>query len=90
MENTSFTEEEIEVALVSNALLLFFAGFDTTSSGMSLVTYFLAKNPIVQEKLFEEVQDAISQNIGDQKLDYYVIQAMPYLDQVYGQNVLFT
>jgi cytochrome P450 len=28
-----FTQQEIEDALISNALLLFFAGFDTTSTG---------------------------------------------------------
>lgn len=31
-----FTSEEIEFVLISNALLLFFAGFDTTSSGLAL------------------------------------------------------
>ena len=29
-----FTHEEIEAALISNALLLFFAGFDTSSTGL--------------------------------------------------------
>jgi hypothetical protein len=29
-----FTHQEIEDALISNALLLFFAGFDTASTGI--------------------------------------------------------
>ena len=37
------TEEEIEMLMTSNALLLFFAGFDTTSTAMAAVTYFLCK-----------------------------------------------
>lgn len=32
-----FTAEEIEAFLISNALLMFIAGFDTSSSGMALV-----------------------------------------------------
>ncbi len=31
-----FTSEEIEAFLISNILLMFIAGFDTSSSGMAL------------------------------------------------------
>ncbi len=31
-----FSSEEIESFLISNALLMFFAGFDTSSNGMAL------------------------------------------------------
>jgi len=68
--------------LISNALLLFFAGFDTSSSGMSLVAYFLAKNPNYQKKLFYEIQEAIHKNDGDQRLSYNDIQELPFLEQV--------
>ncbi len=49
---------------------------------MSLAQYFLAKNQDVQEHLYNEIQDAIAQNGGNQHLDYSTIQALPYLDQV--------
>ena len=54
--------------------------------GMSLVSYFLAKNPDVQEQVFLEVTDAIQQNGGNEHLDYNAIQSLPYLDQV----IMFT
>ena len=45
-------------------------------------SYFLANNPEIQEELFQEVEEAILKNGGDQHLDYNVIQSLPYLDQV--------
>ena len=57
----------------------------TLLTGMSLVSYYLAKNPDVQEHLFLEVMDAIQENGDDQNLDYNVIQSLPYLDQVMMQ-----
>ena len=37
-------QEEFELALVSNLFLLFFAGFDTQSTALSSVLYYLATN----------------------------------------------
>lgn len=37
-------QEEYEVVLISNLFLLFFSGFDTQSTVLSLVLYHLAKN----------------------------------------------
>jgi len=44
-----FSAEEIEYYLISNALMMFFAGFDTTSSGMAFTrchisTFFCYQN----------------------------------------------
>ena len=49
---------------------------------MSLISYFLTKNPDVQEQLYREVSDAIQINGGNEQLDYNTIQSLPYLDQV--------
>ena len=78
----NFTDEEIEIALISNVLLLFVAGFDTSSTGMAIVMYFLTVNPNVQEKLWEEIDEAIAKNDGNTCLDYNTVQELPYLDQV--------
>ncbi len=37
-----FSSEEIEYYLISNALMMFFAGFDTTSSGMALTRFHIS------------------------------------------------
>lgn len=82
MMGKKFNEQELELYMVSNALVLYFAGLDTSSTMMSVCSYFLARNPFVQEKLRKEVDEAIEDNNGDKSLDYNVVQALPYLDKV--------
>ncbi len=82
------SKEEYDLLLVSNAVVLFFAGFDTTSSGLAMTLAFLAKHPDTQEKLFRELSDA-SEAHGSKNLDYYVIQGLPYLDAVFMETLRF-
>ena len=42
-EGGSSSDSETEVLMTSNALLLFLAGFDTSSTSMAAVTYYLCK-----------------------------------------------
>jgi cytochrome P450 len=51
-----FTEDEIETMLISQGVLLFFAGNDTSSSALAIILHWLAKYPDVQEKLYREIQ----------------------------------
>lgn len=74
-------EKDFETAVISNAFIMFFAGFDTSSTGSSLTCYYLATNQDVQEKVYQEIKDAINENDGNQHLDYNTIQQMKYLDQ---------
>jgi len=59
------TCDDTEVMLISNALIFFFAGFDTTSLTLALCIYAFVKNPEMQEKVREEIRTVIgdSQNI---------------------------
>ena len=50
-----FSEEEMEMYLIANLFVLFIAGFDTSSTIMTIAIYFLAKNPDIQDKLLEEI-----------------------------------
>ena len=74
------SEEELEVCVIANAFVMFFAGFDTSSTNSSLCAFFLAKNQDCQEKLYEEVREAVEANGGNQNLDYATLQKLPYLD----------
>ena len=47
-DKDGLTDDEIEQTIISNGLLLFFAGNDTTSSGLSVASHFLAKNQDIQ------------------------------------------
>jgi len=74
------TKEDMEDAVVSNAFLLFFAGFDTSSTGMAATAFFLAKNPDVQDQLYEEIKEAIESNNNSKYLEYQHIQNLPFLE----------
>ena len=51
-----YTDEDIEAFIVSNALMLFFVGNDTTSGALSLIMLNLALHPDVQTKLYNEIK----------------------------------
>ncbi|KAJ8729799.1 hypothetical protein PYW07_016837 [Mythimna separata] len=69
--------------LIAQAVLFFFAGFETVSSGMSFLLYELALHPDVQERLVQEIKETHVKNGG--KFDFNSIQNMPYLDMVVSE-----
>merc|ERR1719462_790897 len=70
-----------EDVLVATAMIFMMAGYDTTATLLSYGSYALAKNPEVQTKLQEEVDEAFADADGEFP-DYSAIQALPYLDMV--------
>ncbi|XP_077559277.1 cytochrome P450 3A14-like [Haemaphysalis longicornis] len=72
----TLTTEEV----VTTASSLFVAGFETTATGLSYVTFALAKYPEVQERLRKEIADAVATN---GVLDYETfMKKTKYLAQV--------
>ncbi|XP_063916065.1 cytochrome P450 9e2-like [Zophobas morio] len=83
-KNAKKTECEItDQDIASQALVFFFAGFDTVSSLMSLMAYELAVNPDVQEKLVKEV-DGTFETCGG-KITYECLLGMKYMDMVVSE-----
>lgn len=72
----TFTDED----LVANALLFFFAGFDTTQTVLIYTLYSLALEQHVQEKLYEEVKGVTDKTNG--QISYDAVMEMTYLDCV--------
>ena len=64
--------DEMETALISNLVLLLFAGMETTSTVLAACMYCLAKDTRVQSALFQEISEALG---GGGELDYNGIQA---------------
>lgn len=75
-----------EETIVSTAMVLLVAGFDTTSMTLSFMAYHLSQNPGVQERLQEEV-DAACLNSPQDFPDYDAIQGMVYLDNVVQETI---
>ncbi|XP_035215013.1 cytochrome P450 3A19-like [Stegodyphus dumicola] len=79
--NKSLSHDE----LVAQCVIFFLAGYETTASTLSFITYALALNQDVQDKLREEVDEAIKANNGE--LTYDAIQSMKYLDNVISETL---
>merc|ERR1711936_784087 len=77
-----------EVHVVATALILLVAGYDTTGSTLSYLAYELSKNPEIQEKLQEEIDQAFEE-AGGKFPEYNVIQSLPYLDMVIFESLRF-
>lgn len=66
--------------IASQALIFFFAGFESISTAMSFVAYELAIHTDIQTRLRDEVQNVNRQCNG--KLTYEALMKMEYLDMV--------
>lgn len=70
--------------MTAQAFVFFLGGFDTTSSGMCLITHVLGAYPDVQNKLREEVNNVVKQTNG--KPTFEAIHRMKYLDAVVNET----
>ena len=64
--------------IIGQAIIFIMAGFETTASTLSSLSYCLAKNPDVLEKLVDEVDRVVETSEG--KIDQESIREMPYLE----------
>ncbi|KAH8297064.1 hypothetical protein KR044_004457, partial [Drosophila immigrans] len=70
--------------LVAHAAIFQTAGFETSSSTMTLTLYEMARNPEFQERLRAEIKDYF----GDEDhISYERLQEMPYLTQVVNETL---
>ncbi|XP_017116676.1 probable cytochrome P450 6t1 isoform X1 [Drosophila elegans] len=65
---------------VAQASFLLLAGFDTSSSTITFALYELAKKPAIQNRLREEIREALKSN--DQKFSCDTVTGLVYLRQV--------
>lgn len=73
-------QDEYEELLIANALVLFLAGFDTSSTAMTSCCYFLARYQEFQDTLMSEVDEVVEKAGSCFNLDYNTVQGMTYLD----------
>lgn len=71
--------------LASEGLLVFLAGFETSSTLMTFTLYELALNPEIQEKLREEIILGLEENEG--KLTYDLLFGFKYLAMIVNESL---
>nr|XP_042905401.1 cytochrome P450 3A19-like [Parasteatoda tepidariorum] len=74
--STKLTTKEV----VANAFLVVIGGYETTSTALAFTLYLLVKHPDIQERLFEEIDQAPDTN-------YTTLQELRYLDQVFEESL---
>ena len=68
-----------EDIIVSTALILLVAGYDTTGMTLSFMGYYLSMHPDIQSRLQGEIDQAFEKN-GGKLPEYQAIQELPYLE----------
>ena len=81
-KGAKISEDEV----VATALVLLIAGYDTTGMTLTYLAYAMSKNPEIQQKLQEEVDQAFEDNNGELP-EYNVIQSLPYIDMVLHETL---
>nr|AIL94150.1 cytochrome P450 CYP3026A1 [Tigriopus japonicus] len=77
-----------EMTLVATAMVILVAGYDTTAQTLAIASFHLARNPDIQEKLHQEIMDAVATMEDDKPYpDYNLIQSLPYLDMVLHETL---
>ncbi|CAG9858554.1 unnamed protein product [Phyllotreta striolata] len=71
--------------IVAQAMIFFFAGFDTVSTAMCFMAYELAINPDVQKKLRDEIQETLNECKGT--VTYEAVLKMKYMDMVVSESL---
>ena len=74
--NNDSVKELNEDIITAQGVLFFIAGYETTANTLSTFSYQMAKNPDIQEQLYEEIIDVMEANDG--KIDHETIGDMEF------------
>ncbi len=75
-EGNYFSDDEI----TNQTIFLLFAAHDTTTAAITHTIFYLARNPDVKQKLYEECKA-----LGKDELGYEDLDAVPYMQQVFNE-----
>ncbi|KAI4464078.1 cytochrome p450 [Holotrichia oblita] len=83
--STKPIQEITDLDIAAQAMIFFFAGFDSVSVLMSFMGYELVANPDIQTRLQEEIDDTLKECNG--KLTYEALLKMKYMDMVVSETL---
>nr|XP_022908458.1 cytochrome P450 9e2-like [Onthophagus taurus]XP_022908459.1 cytochrome P450 9e2-like [Onthophagus taurus] len=79
------TYQITDTDIAAQALIFFFAGFETVSIAMCFMGYELTVNPDIQERLQKEIDETIESCEGT--LTYEALMKMKYMDMVVSETL---
>ncbi|GBM39629.1 Cytochrome P450 3A25 [Araneus ventricosus] len=71
--------------LVAQCVIFFIGGYEGVSSALAFAAYLLALHPDIQERVHEELVEAVKQSNGE--LTYETLQSVKYLDNVISETL---
>ena len=74
----------METILLANVFMLFFFGFDVQSLSIALILHYMVRNEDVQERLIDEVDEALEATGG--QITYDLIESLKYMDMVFKES----
>uniref|UniRef100_V5GR19 Cytochrome P450 9e2 n=1 Tax=Anoplophora glabripennis TaxID=217634 RepID=V5GR19_ANOGL len=84
-KSTKVIRDISDMDITAQAMIFFFAGFDTVSGLMCFLAYELVANPDIQDKLREEIKTTLEECGG--KLTYEGLLKMKYMDMVVSETL---
>ncbi|KAK4874175.1 hypothetical protein RN001_013535 [Aquatica leii] len=81
LDNEFLTDDD----LTAQALVFFFAGFESVSNLMCFTSYELAIDPIIQKKLQDEIDITLEECKG--RVTYDALMKMEYMDMVVSEGL---
>lgn len=80
-----FTDLKSKTFLAGHAMALFVDGTETSSISLSYVMYELARNPNIQEKLYDNIVEKLG--LDEAKWNADTLQNMVYLEAVFHESL---
>lgn len=74
-----------ELVITAQCVLFYIAGYDTTATTLSFLSYCLALHPGIQQKCMEEIEEVLRRHKGE--ITYEALQEMTYLDMVFAETL---
>ncbi|KAK4878673.1 hypothetical protein RN001_011179 [Aquatica leii] len=85
LKKNNEVEEGLSInEMAAQSFAFFVAGYDTSSTTITFCLYEVAKHSDIQQKLREEIADALSNHNG---VTYEAVASMRYLDQVINETL---
>ena len=79
---------DLEAIMVANAVMLFFAGFDTIGITISTLYHYLIKHQDCQDKIADEITEALKATNGE--VTYDMIEGLKYTDMALKESMRYS